>query len=323
MKAVLLTEYGSPDGLQLQEVAKPTPKDRQVLIRIHAATVSAGDCEIRTLKFPFWLALPIRLYLGFNKPRRIILGQELAGEVEALGKDVTRFKVGDRVFATTGLNLGAYAEYTTLSQGSAVAIIPAALTYEEAAAVPVGGLEALHFLRHAHIQSGQKVLIYGAGGSIGTMAVQLARYFGAGDVTAVDSAEKLDMLRSIGADHVIDYMQEDFTRSGDAYDIILDVVGKSPFFRSLSALNPNGHYLLANPGLSQTVRAPWASRMTGKHIFLRAADPKTEDLRFLGELLEAGKIKVVIDKHYLLEQAAEAHRYVEAGHKKGNVILTV
>ena len=323
MKAVVLTKYGSPDGLQLQEIPKPAVKDNEVLIRVHATTVTAGDYEIRTLKFPIWLSLPIRLMLGFSKRGRIILGQELAGEIEAVGQDVRRFKVGDPIFGTTGFSFGAYAEYTCLSEKNALAIKPASITYEEAAAIPVGGIESLHFLRQAHIQSGEKVLIYGAGGSIGTYAVQLARYFGAGEITAVDSAEKLDMLRSIGANHVIDYMREDFTQSAETYDVILDVVGKSSFSGSLKSLNPNGRYLLANPKLSQTLRGTRTLGTGGKKIIVGPANPKTEDLMFLAGLIEAGKIKVVIDKRYPLEQAAEAHRYVEAGHKKGNIILTV
>ena len=323
MKAVVLTKYGSADGLQVQEVAKPTPKDDEVLIRIHATTVSAGDCEIRTLKFPFWLALPLRLYFGFIKPRNTILGQELAGEIEAVGKDVTRFKVGDPVFGTPGLHLGAYAEYVSLSEKNALAIKPAAIPYEEAAAITVGGIESLHFLRQANIQSGEKVLIYGAGGSIGTFAIQLARYFGAGEITAVDSAEKLDMLRSIGANQVIDYMREDFTRNGQTYDVILDVVGKSSYSGSLNSLNPNGRYMIAAPKLSQTLRGTRTVGTNGKKIIVEPANTKIADLTFLAELIQAGKLKVVIDKRYPLEQAAEAHRYVEAGHKKGNLILTV
>jgi len=268
----------------------------------------------------------MRLYAGFRKPTRIkILGQELAGEIEAVGKDVKLFREGDKVFAATGLSMGANAEYICLpaeSEDRALAIKPANMTYEEAAAVPIGGLEALHFLRQGDIQNGQKVLINGAGGSIGTFAVQLANYFGA-EVTAVDSTKKLDMLRSIGADHVFDYTQEDFTKSGQTYDVILDVVGKSSFSGSVRSLKPNGHYLLANPGLSHIVRGKWTSMSSSKKVISGAAGQKGEDLIFLKELIEAGKLKSVIDRRYPLQQTAEAHRYVETGQKRGNVVIAV
>jgi 2-desacetyl-2-hydroxyethyl bacteriochlorophyllide A dehydrogenase len=260
--------------------------------------------------------------MGLIRPRHRILGQELAGEIEAVGKDVQRFKKGDQVFAWTGLGLGAYAEYTCLPEDGMLAIKPSTMTYEEAAAFPLGGLNALHFLRKGTIQSGQKVLINGAGGSIGTFAVQLAKDFGA-EVTAVDSTAKLDMLRSLGADQVIDYTQEDFTKNGKTYDVIFDVVGKSSFTRSVRSLKHNGRYLLANPGLSQMVRGRWTSMVSSKKVIVEAASEKTEDLIVLKELIEAGKIQSVIDRRYPLEQIAEAHRYVEEGHKKGNIVITV
>jgi NADPH:quinone reductase-like Zn-dependent oxidoreductase len=255
----------------------------------------------------------------------MILGQELAGEIEAVGKEVKRFRKGDQVFAWTGFRLGAYAEYTCLPEDGVLAIKPANMIYEEAAAFPVGGLEAVHLLRKGHIQSGEKILIHGAGGSIGTFAVQLARYFGA-EVTAVDSTGKLDMLRSIGADQVIDYTQADFTKNGETYDVIFDVVGKSSFTRSVRSLKHNGRYLLANPKLSQMVRGRRILRRSSKTVIpyaARAASETTEDFIFLKELIEAGKIQSVIDRCYPLEQTAEAHRYVETGHKKGNVVITV
>jgi NADPH:quinone reductase-like Zn-dependent oxidoreductase len=325
MKAIVYTKYGPPDVLQLKEVAKPTPKDHEVLIRIYATTVTAADCELRSLKFPIWLRLPLRIYLGLIRPRNMILGQELAGEVEAAGNGVTRFRKGDQVFGWTGLGLGAYAEYTCLPEAGVLAIKPSTMTYEEAAALPVGGLEAVHFLRKGHIQSGEKILIHGAGGSIGTFAVQLAKYFGA-EVTAVDSTGKLDMLCSLGADHVIDYTQEDFTKNGEAYDVIFDVVGKSSFTRSVRSLKHNGRYLLANPKLSQMVRGRRILRRSSKTVIpyaARAASETTEDFNFLKELIEAGKIQSVIDRCYPLEHIAEAHRYVDTGHKKGNVVITV
>ncbi|MGB3717336.1 MAG: NAD(P)-dependent alcohol dehydrogenase [Candidatus Promineifilaceae bacterium] len=327
MKAIVWTEYGPPDVLQLKEVEKPTPKDNEVLIRIYATTVTAGDCEQRSLKLPIWYSLPMRAYVGLKRPRRTtILGMELAGEIESVGKDVKRFREGDQVFAATGIvYMGACAEYICLPEEpetGALAIKPANMTYEEAAAVPVGGNEALGFLRQGNIQSGQKVLINGAGGTIGPFAIQLAKYLGA-EVTGVDSTGKLDMLRSIGADQVIDYTQEDFTKSGQTYDFILDVVGKSSFSGSIRSLKQNGRYLIANPGLSQMVRGRWTSMTSSKKVIFGAAYPKTEDLVFLKELIEAGKIQSVIDKRYPLEQTAEAHRYIEKGHKKGNVIITV
>jgi NADPH:quinone reductase-like Zn-dependent oxidoreductase len=326
MKAVVWAGYGSPDVLQLRDVEKPTPKDNEVLIKIRATTVTAGDQEMRSLTVPLWLRLPTRLYVGLRKPERItILGQELSGIVESVGKDVRRFKEGDEVFAATGFSLGAYAEYICLpeeSEDSVLAAKPANTTFEEAAAIPVGGLEALHFLRKASIQSGQKVLINGAGGSIGTIAVQLAKYFGA-EVTAVDSTRKLDMLRSIGADQVIDYTREDFTKGGRTYDVILDVVGKSSYSGSMRSLKEHGFYLIANPRVSKMVRGLWTSATSGKKVVTQTASRKTDDLVYLKDLIEAGKIKPVIDRSFPLEQAAEAHRYVEQGGKKGNVVITV
>lgn len=327
MKAVVWTAYGSPDVLQLREVEKPVPKDNEVLIRIDATTVPLGDCEMRSLNGARWYTLPVRGYVGLRKPQRItILGMELAGEIESIGKDVTRFKVGDQVLAQTGfVRTGTYAEYIALPEqpeGGAMTIKPANMTDEEAAAVPVGGLEALHFLRQANIRSGQKVLINGAGGTIGTFAVQLARYFGA-EVTGVDSTDKLDMLRSIGADYVIDYTQEDFTASGASYDLILDVISKSSFSGSLRSLKSGGCYLIANPGLLQRVRGRVTSISDGRKVIFGTTSPRTEDLVFLKELIEAGKLKTVIDRRYSLEQIAEAHRYVETGRKKGHVVITV
>ncbi len=327
MKAIIWTKYGSPDVLQLKEIEKPTPKDNEVLIKIMAATAFAGDCEMRNLKFPLFLSLPLRIYVGLIKPTRItILGQELAGEIEAVGKDVKLFKAGDQVFGSTGFQMGAYAEYTCLPEkpggmAGPLTIKPANMTYQEAAVVPTGGLEALHFLR-GNVQHGEKILINGAGGSIGTFAVQLAKHFGA-EVTGVDSAGKLEMLRSIGADHVIDYTQEDFTKNSQRYDIIFDVVGKSPFARSIKSLKENGRYILANPRPSHTIQGRLTSSRSSKQVLFGAASRKIEDLIFLRELIEDGKIKSVIDRDYPLEQTAEAHRYVETGQKKGSVVITV
>jgi NADPH:quinone reductase-like Zn-dependent oxidoreductase len=321
MKAVVYTKYGHPDVLRIKEVARPAPKDDEVLVRVRAATVTAGDCEIRRFKMPIWLWLPARIGFGIRGPRRRILGQELAGEIESVGKDVKLFEKGDQVFALTGLRLGAYAEYDCLPEKALMATKPANMTFEEAAAVPLGGLHAAHFLRKANVRSGQKVLINGAGGSIGTFAVQLAKSFGA-EVTGVDSTPKLDMLRSVGADHVIDYTSEDFTKSGKTYDVIFDVVGKGSFSGCIKSLKEGGFYLLGNPGLSQQVRGLRTSR-SGKKVIGGTMSYKAEDLDFLKELIEAGKIRSVIDRRYPLERIAEAHKYVDTGQKAGNVVISV
>ncbi len=325
MKAVVCTAYGPPDVLQLIEVEKPTPKDGDVLIRIHATTVSRADCEIRRFHFPSWIWLPLRLYFGVFKPRFRVLGQEFAGQVEAVGKDVTSFAPGDRVFGTTGIGLGAHAEYICLREDSDtgdLAKIPANMKTAESAAVPYGGTEALRFLRKGNIQGGQKVLIIGAGGSFGTFAVQLAKFFGA-EVTAVDSAGKLDMLRSIGADHVIDYAEQDVTASGDAYDLIFDVVCRVPLSRLLRILRPNGHALLANPQTSHVVHGLWSSMTSNKKVTFGIASGSKEDLPFLGELIEAGKLRPVIDRRYPLDEIVEANRYAETEQKKGNIVIEV
>lgn len=325
MKAIVWTAYGPPEVLKLQEVPRPHPKDNEVLIRIRATTVTAGDCEARSLKFPPWLAVPMRLYAGIRRPSRIrILGQELAGDVESVGRDVTRLRPGEPVFAVTGFTFGAYAEYICLPEQPGNSLVlpkPVNLTYDEAAAVPVAGLEALHWIRRGAVQKGERVLIYGAGGSIGTYAVQLAKHREA-EVTAVDRGEKLAMLRSIGADHVIDYLREDFSKSGKTYDVIVDVVGKSSFDRSIAALSANGRYLLANPRLIDKVRG---SRLGdgGKRVIAETAGRDPADLDYLRELIEAGRLKPVIDRRYPLAQAAEAHRYAESGLKHGNIVLTV
>lgn len=322
MKAIVCTRYGPPDVLQLKELDKPTPKDDEVLIRVHAATVMAGDCELRSLKVSLLWQLLLRIGFGFRRPRKRILGQELAGEIESVGKAVRLFKKGDKVFGNTGLRLGAYAEYDCLPESGWVAIKPANMSYDEAAAVPSAGLYVLPLLRKASIQSGQKVLIIGAGGTMGTLAVQVAKSFEA-EVTAVDSTGKLDMLRSIGADKVIDYTRDDYVKGSETYDVIVDLVGKSSFSECLRLLNENGVYLLGNPGLSQLLRWLLASRRRGKKVMVGRVSYRIEDLISLKELIEAGKIRSVIDRRYPLEQAAEAHRYVDTGQKAGNVVITV
>jgi NADPH:quinone reductase-like Zn-dependent oxidoreductase len=322
MKAMVWTGYGPPDVLQLQEIEKPTPKDDEVLIKVHVATVTIGDCELRSMKGPILFTLMFRIYLGFIRPKRIIiLGQELAGEIEAVGKEVTKFKKGDPVFAPCLLRLGAYAEYACLPEKYPV-LKPASITYEVAATIPTGGINGLDFLRTGNVQAGESILINGAGGSIGTYAVQIAKTLGA-EVTAVDSAEKLDLLRSIGADHVIDYTKEDFTKNGETYDVIIDVIGKSPFSRSIRSLKPNGRYVLGNPSISARIRVPLTPTASGKKVIIALASYKAEYYALLEELMEMGKLKPVIDRRYPLEQTAEAHRYVDEGHKKGNVVISV
>ena len=327
MKAIVFEKYGPPDVLQLKEVEKPSPKDNEVLIRIHATTVTTGDCNARGFAFvPPGLGLLARLMIGLRKPKKTILGAELAGEIEAVGKDVKQFKEGDQVFGIDGNGLGAYAEYVCRPEEGALAIKPANMTYEEAAAIPFGACTALYFLRDkANIQSGQKVLINGASGGVGTAAVQLAKYFGA-EVTGVCSTTNLEMVRSLGADKVIDYTQEDFTQSGETYDIIFDmVVGKTSFSRCRSSLKQNGLYLAVAGGLQELIQMLWTSKIGSKKVIFGggSACERKEYLVFLKELIEEGKIKSVIDRRYPLEQTAEAHRYVDKGHKKGNVVITV
>ena len=321
MKAIVCTKYGPPDVLQLKEVKKPVPKDNEVLIRIHATTVTSGDMRLRSFTWAPWFWLPGRLMYGLRKPRKDIPGNELAGEIESVGKDVTLFKKGDQVLGISwGTSFqGATAEYKCLPEDGMIVKMSANMTYEEAAAVPVGGLTALHFLRKGDIQSGQKVLILGASGSVGTFAVQLAKYFGA-EVTGVCSTTNIEMVKSLGADKVIDYTKEDFTKNGQTYDIIFDAAIKTSFSRCKSSLKQRGKFLTLDWPLLQAL---WTSKIGSKKVIVGIANQNPEDLILLKELVEMGKLKVVIDRRYPLEQTTEAHRYVEKGHKKGNVVITV
>ncbi|MDH3626518.1 MAG: NAD(P)-dependent alcohol dehydrogenase [Acidobacteriota bacterium] len=323
MKAVVHTEYGPPEVLTLREVVKPTPGAKEVLIRIAATTVNTGDCEMRRSEIPNVIWFIIRLFFGLTKPRKQILGAYFSGEIEAVGSDVEQFQVGDQVFAASGVRFGAYAEYVCLPSRFTIATKPTNMTHKEASAVPLGGLNAWHYLQKAKIRKGEKVLINGAGGAFGTFAVQLAKLMGA-TVTGVDSTEKLDMLRELGADHVIDYTQEDYTDNGETYDVIFNVVAKSSLSRGIRTLNSGGRYLLTNPaGLFQMFRAPWISMTSDKDVIVQFAPETVDELNHLRELIESGKLRSIIDRSFPLEQAVEAHHYVESGRKKGNVVLTM
>lgn len=322
MKAIVYERYGPPDVLQLKEVEKPTPKDNELLIKVHATTVTSGDWRARSLNVPAGFGLLSRLLFGVTRPRQPILGTELAGEIESVGKEVRKFKVGDQVFAFSGARMGCYAEYKCLPEGGPVALKPSTLTYDEAAALSFGGTTALDFFRRGKLRRGEKVLIDGASGGVGTAAVQLARHFGA-EVTGVCSTANLDLVSSLGATHVIDYTKEDFTRNGETYDVIVDTVGTAPFSRSKNSLKEGGRLLLVLASLPQMLQLPWVAMTSSKKIIAGPAAERAEDLRFLAELAQAGEFKPVIDRRYPFEQMAEAHRYVDTGRKKGNVIITL
>jgi len=302
MKAMVCTKYGKPDVLQLEEVEKPIPKENEILIKIHATTVTSGDCRVRSFNSPLLLWLPMRIVLGLRKPRKSILGVELAGEVEDVGKNVTRFKKGDQLFAMTGMKFGGYAEYICLPEKGTIAVKPENVTHEEAASISFGGTTALHFFRKGNIQAGQKVLIYGASGAVGTAAVQLASYYGA-EVTGVCSAKNSELVKSLGADYVIDYQNEDFNKKEERYNLIFDAIGKITKNQCKEALALNGRFV----------------SVEGQGI----AKVQTKDLLLLKKLMEEGQIKSVIDRCYSLEQVPEAHEYVETGHKIGSVVVTL
>jgi NADPH:quinone reductase-like Zn-dependent oxidoreductase len=330
MKAIVYTEYGSPDVLHLAEVAKPTPQDNEVLIRVHATPVNYGDLLARNFKsitprkfnMPIFFWLPARLAFGWREPKKNVLGSEFAGVVEAVGGAVTRFKPGDEVFGYRGENMGAYAEYVCMPEAGALAIKPVNMSYEEAAVVAYGAIMARGLLRKANIQRGQKVLINGASGGIGSAAVQLAKYYGA-EVTGVCGTLRLGFVKALGADKVIDYTKADFTRNGETYDVIFDILGKTSFGRGRKALKPNGIYLFASFKVKQLAQMLWTKVAGGQKVICTLTSEKPEDLVFIKGLIEAGQYKVIIDKRYRMEQAAAAHRYVEAGQKAGSVVITL
>lgn len=322
MIAIVYESYGSPDVLEFKEVEKPAPKSDQVLIKIHATTVTSADWRVRSLTVPTGFRLMMRLVFGFSKPKQPILGSELAGVIESVGNFVTQFKVGDAVFAFADAHMGCHAQYKCMSQDSAIALKPANMSFEEAAAMSFGATTALDFFRRAKLQRGESVLINGASGAVGTAAIQLAKHFGA-DVTAVCSTSNLDFVKSLGANHVIDYTKADFTQNGKTYDVIMDNAGTAPFSRSKGSLKPNGRLLLVLAGLPDMLQGLWVSISSKQKVIAGPASSKAEDLRYLAELAVECKFKPVIDRSYPFEQIVEAHRYVDIGRKKGNVAITI
>jgi len=325
MKAIVYTQYGPPEVLRLQNVAKPSPKDDEVLIKIHASTVTAGDCNARGFTFvPSGFGFMARLMFGLRRPKQPILGCELAGEIEAVGKTVTRFQKGDQVWGILREKSGAYAEYICLPETARLVKKPAGITFDEAASVPFGGTTALYFLRDvAKLQPKQKILIIGASGGTGVYAVQLAKYYGA-EVTGVCSTANLGLVRSLGADKVVDYTQQDVTQNGETYDVILDMVpGKAGFAHYQASLKPNGLYLAGAGELKAFAQMAWTSLTGGKKVLAGMAPDRREDLVFLNQLLETGKIRPVIDRRYPLEQTTDAHRYADTGRKRGSVVITI
>ena len=330
MKAIVYTKYGPPEVLKLKEKEKPVPRDKEILIKIHATPVSFGDKLVRDLKeitpgkfhMPFLFWLFAKMYFGIRRPRITILGSEFAGEIEAVGKDVKRFKAGDPVFGYRGQSMGAYAEYLCMPETGVLAPKPGNMTYEEAASVPYGAIMALSLLRKQNIGPGQKVLVNGASGGIGPAVVQLAKYYGA-EVTGVCGTPRVEYVKSLGADRGIDYTREDFAASGETYDVIVDILGKSPFSKVKGSLKSNGRWLLVSFKTRKLLQMLWTSLTGGKKVICALSTEKAEDLVFIKELIEAGKVKTVVDRCYPLAQAAEAHRYVEQGHKKGSVVITM
>ncbi len=331
MKAIVYTEFGPPEVLRIGEVEKPAPKANEIRIKIHAAAVNYGDLVARKFReispqefnMPFLFWLLARISFGLNKPNLRILGSEFAGEIDAIGEDVGRFRAGDQVFGYLGQSMGAYVEYLCMPEDGVVALKPANMSFEEAAAVPSGGMTALYILNQLDIQPGQKVLINGASGGIGSHAVQLAKSHLGAMVTGVCSTLRLELVRSLGADEVIDYTQEDFTQRGETYDLIFDILGRSSFSRCKSSLKPNGRYVLASFKMKPLWQMLWTSVGGGKKVRCVLSPQRTEDLMALKELIEAGKVKTIVDRYYPLEQAAEAHRYAESGLRTGSVVITM
>jgi NADPH:quinone reductase-like Zn-dependent oxidoreductase len=322
VKAIVCEKYGAPEVLKLKDVPKPTPKEDEVLVKVHATTVSSGDHRVRSMDVPPGLRLIARLALGLTKPRQPILGTELSGVIEAVGKQVKGLQPGDQVVAFSGVHMGCHAEYKCVPEDGPIAKKPDNLSHEEAATLCFGGTTALDFLRRAGIRSGEKVLVNGASGAVGTAMVQLAKHFGA-EVTGVCSGKNLELVRSLGADHVIDYEKEDFTDNGRRYDIIVDTAGTAPYSRSKRSLAEGGRLLLVLAGLPDMLPAPWVSLTTSKRIIAGPASERVEDVHMLAELAAKGELKPVIDRKFPLERIVEAHRYVDTGHKKGSVVVTL
>jgi len=323
MKAVVYYKYGSPDVLQVTEIAKPHPKDSEILVKVHAAEVTKADCEMRSFKFPVkWFWLPLRLVFGVTKPRRPVLGGYFAGEVAAIGKDVTKYKVGDRIFGTTGFRFGGHGEFVNLPEDQTMALIPDTVSYEQAAATPLGGLNAIHFMRLANIKAGEKVLINGAGGSIGAFALQIARDMGA-EVSVVDSGIKEEMLRGQGAVEFTDYTKANFADQGKTYDVVFDMVAGSDFSGCLKVLNPDGRLLLGNPNIAKMLRCVWTTRFSGKTAKFAFAKETAAELLDLATMLEEGRITAVVDKVLPMESAAEAHSLVETEQRIGAIVLAI
>lgn len=317
MKAMVYTQYGPPQVLQLQKVNKPVPKDNEVLVRIKATAANSGDARLRRADPP-----GVRLFFGLTKPNRNILGSVFSGEIESIGKNVKRYKVGEEIFGATGMSFGGYAEYKNLPEDGIFTLKPVNLSHEEAAVIPFGGATALHFIRKANIRKGQKVLIIGASGAVGTAAVQLAIHLGA-EVTAVAGSANMDLLKSLGAVKVIDYTREDFSTGGETYDVIYDTVNMNSYECRLARLSPDGVLILGAGGLSEMFRGLWTSLTSKRRVVMGVISQNGEDVKYLKGLAEKGLLKPVIDKTYSLEQLADAHAYVEQGHKKGNVAITV